>query len=306
MCKSTRFDIYRKIPKDLTQPTLTGAIISVCCCCFILILFLSEFLHFMNVSVISELFVDNPGDNDRILVHLNVTLPNLQCSVIGLDIQDEMGRHEVGFVENTEKVPVGPDNKGCRFEGSFYINKVPGNFHVSTHSASSQPDAIDMRHIIHECSFGTKVAGKIKGSFNPLKEIDRSGARDDGSTLFADIESHDYVMKIVPTIYESLNGLKVETYQYTYAYKRIYTFTVTNDPSSVTFSHSGRIMPAIWFRYDLTPITVKYTETRPPLYSFLTTVCAIVGGTFTVAGLIDSLIFSASEVFKKFEIGKLS
>ncbi|KAG8188412.1 hypothetical protein JTE90_007987 [Oedothorax gibbosus] len=282
-----RFDIYRKIPKDLTQPTLTGAIISVCCCCFICILFLSEFLHFINVNVTSELFVDNPGDNDRILVHLNITLPRLPCSVLGLDIQDEMGRHEVGFVENILKTPLGSNEEGCRFEGRFYINKVPGNFHVSTHSASKQPEAIDMAHLIHEVSFGTKLASGQKGSFNPLKEVDKTSAKD--------IESHDYVMKIVPTTYENLAGLKVESYQYTYAYK-----------SSVTFSHTGRIMPAIWFRYDLTPITVKYTETRPPLYSFLTTVCAIVGGTFTVAGIIDSMIFSASEIFKKFEIGKLS
>ena len=35
-------------------------------------------------------------------------------------------------------------------------------------------------------------------------------------------------------------------------------------------------------------------------------VCAIVGGTFTVAGIIDSAIFTASEMFKKFELGKLT
>jgi endoplasmic reticulum-Golgi intermediate compartment protein 1 len=34
-------------------------------------------------------------------------------------------------------------------------------------------------------------------------------------------------------------------------------------------------------------------------------VCAIVGGTFTVAGLIDSMIFSSTQWFKKFEQGKL-
>ena len=36
------------------------------------------------------------------------------------------------------------------------------------------------------------------------------------------------------------------------------------------------MVPAVWFRYDLNPITVKYHETRPPIYNFLTTVCAIV------------------------------
>ena len=59
-------------------------------------------------------------------------------------------------------------------------------------------------------------------------------------------------------------------------------------------------------RYDLNPITVRYHESRPPLYHFLTTICAIVGGTFTVAGIIDSCIFSATEIFKKFELGKIN
>ena len=39
---------------------------------------------------------------------------------------------------------------------------------------------------------------------------------------------------------------------------------------------------------------------------FVFQVCAIVGGTFTVAGIIDSMIFTASELFKKAQMGKLS
>ena len=35
-------------------------------------------------------------------------------------------------------------------------------------------------------------------------------------------------------------------------------------------------------------------------------VCAIIGGTFTVAGILDSLIFSASEIVKKAQLGKLT
>ncbi|KAL3173678.1 hypothetical protein MRX96_041492 [Rhipicephalus microplus] len=278
------FDIYRKIPKDLTQPTVTGAVISILSCFFISILFLSEFISYMSPELVSELYVDNPSSADKIPVSINITLLKLDCSVVGLDIQDDMGRHEVGFVENTEKTPVG---SGCRFEGKFFIHKVPGNFHVSTHAAAKQPDKIDMTHIIHDLTFGVKMTDEVRGSFNSLDEMDKSGANA--------IESHDYVMKIVPTVYEKSKGERIESYQYTYAYK-----------SYVSISHSGRIMPAIWFRYDLTPITVKYTRRSIPLYSFLTSVCAIVGGTFTVAGIVDSLVFTASEVFRKFEMGKLS
>ncbi|CAF4003799.1 unnamed protein product [Adineta steineri] len=70
--------------------------------------------------------------------------------------------------------------------------------------------------------------------------------------------------------------------------------------------HGGGMIPAIWFRYDLIPITVKYTEHRQKFYTFITSICAVVGGSFTVASIIDSLIFTASELFKKFEIGKTS
>lgn len=44
-------------------------------------------------------------------------------SVVGLDIQDEMGRHEVGHIDNSMKVPLN-HGAGCRFEGEFTINKV--------------------------------------------------------------------------------------------------------------------------------------------------------------------------------------
>ena len=101
-------------------------------------------------------------------------------------------------------------------------------------------------------------------------------------------------MKIVPTIYEDGSNRR-DSFQYTYAYK-----------SYLSFTHTGKIIPAIWFRYDLNPITVKYHRSRKPLYSFLTTIAAIVGGVFTVAGIIDSLIFTASNLLKKLELGKLS
>lgn len=101
-------------------------------------------------------------------------------------------------------------------------------------------------------------------------------------------------MKIVPTIYETLGGDVQKPFQYTFAYK-----------SFISLSHTGRILPAIWFRYDLNPITVKYKEHRQPFYHFLTAICAIVGGTFTVAGIIDSLVFTAHSWYKKLEIGKL-
>lgn len=285
-----RLDIYRKIPKDLTQPTLTGAVVSVCCSVFIVFMLVTEFWYFITPDIQSELLVDNANPTDRIPVRLNISLHNLKCEYLGIDIQDDMGRHEVGFVENTVKTPIGTDGEGCLFEARFHINKVPGNFHVSTHSVDVQPSNYDFKHTIHEVTFGSRIkriSSKNIGTFNSLKGRDKSDANG--------LESHEYHMKIVPTTYEDLSHTKLVAYQYTFAYRNY-----------ISMGHGGRVIPAIWFRYDLNPITVKYHETRPPLYHFLTTVCAIVGGTFTVAGIIDSFLFSATEIFKKFELGKLS
>jgi len=284
-----RMDIYRKVPKDLTQPTITGAVVSICCCVFICSMLVVELLWFISPDIKSELIVENLDPTERIPVRINISLPRMKCEYLGIDIQDDQGRHEVGFVENTIKTPLGDD--GCLFEAKFHINKVPGNFHLSTHSVDVQPDNYDFAHEIHEVSFGSKIrkisSKNIRSSFNPLK--DRS--RTDGNAL----ESHEYIMRIVPTTYEEVGGGRLTAYQYTFAYR-----------SHISFGHGGRVIPALWFRFDLNPITVRYHEERPPLYHFLTTICAIVGGTFTVAGIIDSCIFSTMEIFKKLEIGKLS
>jgi len=282
-----RLDIYRKVPKDLTQPTVTGAVISVSCVLFMMTLFVSELFHFLSGQIVSELFVDNPGDQtERIPVFIKLTLPDLGCDFVGLDIQDDMGRHEVGFVDHTKKLPVG--DKGCLFEARFFINKVPGNFHISTHSANKQPDNPNFNHIIHELRFGDKIDNpQVPGTFNPM--------HDRKYTEGSNVESFDYIMKIVPSIYEDGSGTTTSAYQYTYAFRKY-----------VSFGHGGRVLPALWFRYDLAPLTVKYSMKRQPVYSFITTVCAIVGGTFTVAGIVDSFIFTAHEIFKKFELGKQS
>uniref|UniRef100_A0A8C4R3P9 Endoplasmic reticulum-Golgi intermediate compartment protein n=1 Tax=Eptatretus burgeri TaxID=7764 RepID=A0A8C4R3P9_EPTBU len=195
--QDTRLDIYRKVPKDLTQPTYTGAIISVSCCLFILFLFLSELMGFINIEIANELYVDDPEKSTgKIEVSINISLPNLNCEVVGLDIQDEMGRHEVGHLEDSEKIVL-DEGRGCRFQSNFHINKVPGNFHVSTHSAARQPDNPDMSHVLHKLTFGKIIKGRnILGAFNALENTDHQEVNS--------LVSHDYVLKIVPTVYEDL------------------------------------------------------------------------------------------------------
>ena len=63
-----------------------------------------------------------------------VTLLSLPPAVVGLDIQDEMGRHEVGHIDNSMRIPLN-NGVGCRFEGQFSINKVQRPCLVPSHLA---------------------------------------------------------------------------------------------------------------------------------------------------------------------------
>ena len=66
-------------------------------------------------------------------------------------------------------------------------------------------------------------------------------------------------------------------------------FSVTEHFRSVS-SREGQGLPGVFFFYELSPIMVKFTETRKSLPHFLTQLCAILGGVFTVAGMLDRLV----------------
>jgi hypothetical protein len=51
--------------------------------------------------------------------------------------------------------------------------------------------------------------------------------------------------------------------------------------------------------YDMSPITVQYTETKQLFTHFLTSLCAIIGGVFTVASFVDALIHHGARFVSK-------
>ena len=81
-----------------------------------------------------------------------------------------------------------------------------------------------------------------------------------------------------------------------------YQYTITNAQY-----HDNENLPSAKFTYDLSPMQVVLNERRIPLYHFLTSVCAIIGGVFTVIGLFDSVMFfGLGTLAKKTELGKAS
>lgn len=188
-------------------------------------------------------------------------------------------------------------SEGCRTFGYLEVNKVAGNFHFAPGKSFQQSHVhvhdlqafggqkFNISHHINHLSFGNDYPGIV----NPL-----DGMHEPAEQLQM---MYKYFVKIVPTTYTSINRETLYTNQ----------FSVTKHAQSA----GGRLgeggLPGVFFIYELSPMMVKYTEKQRSFMHFLTGVCAIVGGIFTVAGLIDAMIYHSSNVIqKKIDLGKAS
>lgn len=58
-------------------------------------------------------------------------------------------------------------------------------------------------------------------------------------------------------------------------------------------------IPEARFAYDLSPVAVVITSGGKKPYEFITSICAVIGGTFTVVGLFSGML---SVIFKSKKI----
>jgi hypothetical protein len=193
-------------------------------------------------------------------------------------------------------------NEGCHVWGHMMVNKVAGNFHVApgksfltfgahVHDMKLFGDAkFDLSHNINSISFGIPFPGAV----NPLDNVNKTADTKVEGVMY------QYFLKIVPTIYENIAGDRIVTNQFSVT--EHYRALPPTDHNQPGHEHG---LPGIYFAYDISPIMVQYQERRKSFTHFLTGVCAIVGGVFTVAGIVDSLIYhSLRSLQKKVELGK--
>lgn len=59
------------------------------------------------------------------------------------------------------------------------------------------------------------------------------------------------------------------------------------------------VLPGIFFVYDMSPFMVEVQRSYMPLLHFLTKLLAIVGGIFTILGVVDSGVYKVQKFFRK-------
>ncbi|PKA61981.1 Protein disulfide-isomerase 5-4 [Apostasia shenzhenica] len=189
-------------------------------------------------------------------------------------------KHEHSFGSDAEKMikkvkQAMAADEGCRIFGVLDVQRVAGNFHVSVHGLNilvaqqifGGSANVNVSHVIHDLSFGPKYPG----IHNPLDGTIR--ILHDASGTFK------YYIKIVPTEYRYLNKDVLPTNQFSVA------------EYFVPLKDAERSWPAVYFLYDLSPITVTIREERRSFLHFITRLCAVLGGTFALTGMLDRWMY---------------
>lgn len=168
--------------------------------------------------------------------------------------------------------------EGCNIAGYVEVLKASGNLHFAPGYAYQKAhffvdnllgftmDTFNLTHTINSLTFGKQF---WKGQEQPLAHQYKLHDREETGM-------YQYYVKVVRTEYVNFWNSVTTTNQY----------SVTEHFRVLTVSRDGAL-PGVFFFYDFSPIAVRISERGRSVTHFLTAICAIIGGVFTIMGLVD-------------------
>lgn len=184
--------------------------------------------------------------------------------------------------------------EGCRIHGEVQVRRVPGYFllEADSHLDSLEPSMTNVSHLVNHLWFlddrqalkdylantGRHVTGDVMQNIHPMKLREFSVQKPHTAP--------QHYLNVIPTVFDD----KVVVYQ----------STVQSHIQDVP----SQDVPQARFSYTFSPMTIKITTGRRPFYDFVTSVFAIIGGTYTFISLVDKFWDTVSERYKS-KIGKL-
>ena len=287
------------------------------------LLFLNEFINYNTYRTSSRMYVNVDRGADKLKVNLDINVDHIPCDLLAILTSDVLGdktidingvitksrldkygkkldekKYEIHEV-NYDKVKTEMNNdEGCNLKGYFFVDAVPGSFHITSgyygsivqRLANDRILKVNVQHKINHISFGEFNKNEIWSNFG--KQISKLSESLNNIKKRNDGRIYQYYLKVVPTKFLTYSGKEINNYQYTYSSFAEYTINE---------------MPSIYFRYDLSPITVEYKQYKETFLNFFINICAILGGVFTVAGIADAIIHkSVVLLLRKAEMNKIA
>jgi hypothetical protein len=170
------------------------------------------------------------------------------------------------------------------------VNRVPGNFHIEAKSKNHNLNAAmtNLSHVVNHVSFGEPVDSANRKTKRILKQVDdkhkQFSPMDD--TFFVTEKYHAAYHHYIKVVSTHLNMGNSQA-------NKLITYQFLEQSQVVAYDEAN--VPEARFSYDLSPMSVVVSKEGRKWYDYLTSLCAIIGGTFTTLGLIDAMLYS---VFK--------
>lgn len=188
------------------------------------------------------------------------------------------------------------EDEGCNIHGNVALDSGGGNFHIvpnrdlENFGHEKEMNIMDffkeafesynVTHTINKFRFGRSFPGQVYQL--------------DGQTRLVEdpYAMYQYYLQVVPSTYTALKedmkrpyNTKISTFQ----------FSVTEHLRHIG-PRVGRGMPGVYFFYEVSPLHVEVSEVRRGWVHFFTSICAAIGGMFSVMSMLDKTIFEFTRV----------
>lgn len=312
-------DLHVKVAHEhLVKRTLCGSFVTLAFAGLTALLVMNEVSLWATTEVGEHLQVD-AGVSVPLQLHLDVLFPAARCEDLRYGIADARGLTYKELKVEVEKLAWSPAGQGdalteaqrqaapgCAIVGSARVRKVAGIIEIdaispymealmmSAMTGGRPPQGggnerpINTTHTIRRLSFGPEFPGRVESLAGYSSAVEQGPTR------------YQYFLQAVPTVYESLRGYSTESHQYS-ATKFSTPIAPANLNNFDLLSGRGLNTPmsGITINFEFSPVMVRVVENKRTVLQFLTSICAIVGGVFTVAGMVDSTAHRTSEFLKK-------
>ena len=270
-----------------------------------ILLLINEYANYRRLIITTLTYVDKNRGSDQIPVNIEVDLYNLPCELLSMEIRNDLGLVVQNIEGNLTKYNL--NTKQEVIGQKQYLLENLGRF-GHDHDHIAQPD-----YELVKQQLKNKEGCRLEGQFlHKIKDLYFGPAQDTKSRfarlgfLFKGLVNtlsgkqrindkhpmiYQYYLKIVPSKDKYISGRESNKYQYTY-----------NSFADLVYN----ALPILYFKYDLSPITIEYKHTKMSFLTFLINIFAILGGVFTIAGIIDAIIHkSVLVLLRKAEMNKI-
>lgn len=212
------------------------------------------------------------------------------------DASDEERKWHDKVIQNKKRLHhnwVHADHPGCQMVGHLLLDRAPGNFHIQARSQNQEIAAhmTNLSHMVNELYIGDPTA---KHWIEKGRSVIPEGVKPNINPLRGNVyittnlhESYHHYLKLITT---RIEGMRIGNRDL-----RSYQMLA----NSQLAYYQKDVTPEAKFAYDLSPISVSYRFKTGRWYDYCTSIMAIVGGVFTVVGMIESSIHATVNTVKR-------